>query len=58
MTKPLLDTMVEHSAGNLRLLNTMAAELLTVGAEKEQAQLDEKLFLELYTRSPRKASAR
>jgi len=58
MTKSLLDTLVEHSAGNLRLLNTMAAELLTVGAEKEQAQLDEKLFLDLYTRLPRKASVR
>ena len=53
-----MDTLVEHSAGNLRLLNTMAAELLTVGAEKEQAQLDEKLFLDLYALTPRKAGTR
>jgi len=58
MSGPLMDTLVEHSAGNLRLLNTMAAELLTVGAEKEQAQLDEKLFLDLYARTPRKARSR
>lgn len=58
MTKPLMDSLVEHSAGNLRLLNTMAAELLTVGAEKELAQLDEKLFLELYALTPRKARSR
>lgn len=54
MTTPLMDTLVEHSAGNLRLLNTMAAELLTVGAEREMNQLDEKLFLDLYARPPRK----
>jgi len=58
MTKPLMDTLVEHSAGNLRLLNTMAAELLTVGAKQEQAQLDEKLFLDLYALTPRKARSR
>lgn len=56
MTKPLMETLVEHSAGNLRLLNTMAAELLTVGAEKELTQLDEKLFLDVY--APGKARSR
>lgn len=58
MTKPLMDTLVEHSAGNLRLLNTMAAELLTVGAEKELGQLDEKLFLDLYALAPKKSRSR
>ncbi len=58
MTKPLMDTLVEHSAGNLRLLNTMAAELLTVGASKELNQLDEKLFLDLYALKPRSATVR
>ena len=47
-------TLVEHSAGNLRLLNIMAAELLAVGAQQELAQLDEKLFLQIYSRNPRK----
>ncbi len=58
MTRPLMDTLVEHSAGNLRLLNTMAAELLTVAAEKELGQLDEKLFLNLYAPASRKAGSR
>ncbi len=58
MSKPLMDTLAEHSAGNLRLLNTMAAELLMVGAQKELPQLDEKLYLELYAHIPRKARAR
>ncbi len=54
MSRALMGTLVEHAAGNLRLLNIMAAELLTVGAQKELSQLDEKLFLEIYSRNPRK----
>lgn len=52
MTKTLMETLVEHAAGNLRVLNTMAAELLTEGARKEIVQLDEKLFLEMFSRHP------
>lgn len=55
MSKALMGTLVEHSAGNLRLLNIMAAELLAVGAQQELAQLDEKLFLQIYSRNPRKS---
>jgi general secretion pathway protein A len=54
MSKTLMDTLAEHSAGNLRLLNIMAAELLDIGAQQELAQLDEKLFLQIYSRNPRK----
>ena len=54
MSKALMGTLVEHSAGNLRLLNIMAAELLDAGAQQELAQLDEKLFLELYSTTPSK----
>ena len=54
MSKALMGTLVEHSAGNLRLLNIMAAELLDVGAQQELAQLDEKLFLQIYSRNPQK----
>lgn len=54
MSKALIDTLVEHSAGNLRLLNIMAAELLDIGAQQQLAQLDEKLFLQIYSRNPRK----
>jgi len=53
MTKGLTETLVEHAAGNLRLLNTMAAELLATGAQTEAAQLDEKMFLEVFSRNPK-----
>ena len=52
MTQTLMETLVDHAAGNLRLLNNMAAELLAVGAEKQVKQLDEKLFLEVFSRQP------
>lgn len=54
MSKALMKTLVEHAAGNLRLLNIMAAELLAVGAQQELSQLDENLFLQIYSRNPRK----
>jgi general secretion pathway protein A len=54
MSKSLMTTLVEHSAGNLRLLNTMAAELLAVGAQQNLSQLDENLFLQIYSRNPQK----
>ena len=52
MTKTLMETLADHAAGNLRVLNTMAAEMLLEGASKEMAQLDEKLFLEMFSRHP------
>ncbi len=52
MSSGLKETIVDHAAGNLRLLNNMAAELLARGAQKEIAQLDEKLFLEVFSRQP------
>ena len=48
MTRSLKQTLTEHASGNLRLLNTMAADVLTYGAQKEAPQLDEKLFIELF----------
>jgi len=50
MTDELMQTLSEHAAGNLRVLNAMAAELLAAGAKKESKQLDEKLFIEVYSR--------
>lgn len=52
MTESLMETLVGHAAGNLRLLTNMAGELLEKAAEKEIAQLDEKLFLEVFSRTP------
>ncbi len=48
MTEPLMHTLTEHAAGNGRVLMTMAGELLVEGLAREQAQLDEKLYLEVF----------
>ena len=48
MTAELSDALVDHAAGNYRLLMTMAAELLSYGAAHEVGQLDEKFYLELF----------
>jgi general secretion pathway protein A len=47
MSRELMDALVDHSAGNYRLLMTMGGELLAHGMANEVEQLDEKLFLEL-----------
>jgi len=49
MTEPLMHALAEHASGNLRMLTTMAAELLDIAAQKELVQLDEKLFLETFS---------
>ena len=48
MTAELMDTLVDHSAGNYRLLMIMGGELLAYGMAHEVAQLDEKCYLEVY----------
>ena len=53
MTAELMDTLVDHSAGNCRLLMSMGGELLAHGMAHEIAQLDEKCYLEVY--QPRNA---
>lgn len=53
ITDGLKQVLVDHAAGNLRVLTNMAAELLAVAAAQDQAQLDEKLFLEVYGRQSR-----
>lgn len=60
MTAPLMDALVDHCAGNYRLLMTMGGELLAYGMAHEVAQLDEKFYLELYhpQRAPSKKKAR
>ena len=49
MTPELMVTLCEHAVGNYRVLVGMAGELLATAAQRELTQLDEKLFLELYT---------
>jgi general secretion pathway protein A len=53
MTGELMDTLVDHSAGNYRVLMTIGADLLAYGAANDLAQLDEKCYLEVY--QPRNA---
>jgi general secretion pathway protein A len=48
MTAELKDTLVDHSAGNYRLLMTMGADLLAHGVVNDLAQLDEKCYLEVF----------
>jgi type II secretory pathway predicted ATPase ExeA len=48
MTDELMETLVDHAAGNYRVLMTMAADLLAHGMAREAEQLDEKLYLEVY----------
>jgi type II secretory pathway predicted ATPase ExeA len=57
MTAELRDTLIDHSAGNYRLLMTMGAELLAYGMAHEVEQLDEKFYLEVFQPTrPRAAS--
>ncbi len=56
MTAELMDTLVDHSAGNYRLLMTLGADLLAYGMTHDVAQLDEKCYLEVFQpRQPRPA---
>jgi type II secretory pathway predicted ATPase ExeA len=56
MTAELMDTLVDHSAGNSRSLMIMGAELLAYGMAYDVAQLDEKCYLEVFqTRNSRPA---
>jgi type II secretory pathway predicted ATPase ExeA len=48
MTQELMQTLCDHAMGNYRALCTMAAELLSLAAQQEKTQLDEKLFLESF----------
>jgi general secretion pathway protein A len=48
MTAELMDTLVDHSAGNYRTLMIMGADLLAHGMTQEIAQLDEKCYLEVF----------
>jgi general secretion pathway protein A len=56
MTPPLAATLCEHAAGNYRVLCHMSAELLAEGLRREIAQLDEKLYMEVFSPSSRSRS--
>ena len=48
MTQGLKDTLVEHAAGNYRVLMNLSDELLAVAADRELPALDEKLFMDAF----------
>jgi general secretion pathway protein A len=49
MMSPTLKTMmVDHAMGNYRVMMNMGDELLAAGAERNAAQLDEKLFFDVF----------
>lgn len=48
MTTELMGTLCDHALGNYRALMTMAGDLLAAAVQREQTQLDEKLFLEIF----------
>jgi general secretion pathway protein A len=48
LTPEVLTTLSEHAAGNLRLLATMANELLAMAAKNHLANIDQKLYLEVF----------
>jgi general secretion pathway protein A len=55
LTIPLIQTLCEHAAGNLRLLMNMAHDLLVAASQQEREQIDEKLYFELFTLNPKTA---
>jgi len=54
----LLQTLVTHAAGNLRVLTHMAAELLAVAAERNLPRLDEALYFQVLVPTPRSRRTR
>jgi type II secretory pathway predicted ATPase ExeA len=53
MTNELKATLADHSAGNYRVLMNLADELLTVAADRDLPRLDEKLFLDVFSQTPK-----
>ena len=52
MNPEVMTTLTEHAAGNLRVLATMANELLAMAARRESSQIDQKLYLEVFASHP------
>jgi len=59
MTTELKATLAEHAAGNYRVLMNLSDELLAAALERDQPQLDEKLFFEVFAPpKPKKTAQR
>jgi type II secretory pathway predicted ATPase ExeA len=53
MTAELRSTLVDHAAGNYRVLMNLCDELLAVGADRQIPRLDEKLYLDVFAQTPK-----
>jgi type II secretory pathway predicted ATPase ExeA len=53
LTQELKVTLADHSAGNYRVLMNLANELLTIAADRELPRLDEKLFFDVFSQTPK-----
>jgi type II secretory pathway predicted ATPase ExeA len=49
MNEALVKTLSEHAAGNLRILMNLANELLEEAVRRQSAQLDERLYFEVFS---------
>jgi len=58
MTPQLTHILCEHAMGNPRVLMNMAQELLVAALERQLPQLDEKLYMELFTPSSKRKRQR
>jgi general secretion pathway protein A len=58
LSLPLLQTLCEHAAGNLRLLMNMANDLLAAASRQERQQVDEQLFFEVFALDPKPSAKR
>ena len=60
MTPALIQTLCEHALGNPRVLLNTAGDLLHAAAQRDLAQLDDKLYLEVCAQAegaaPRRAA--
>lgn len=54
-TPGLCDAIVDHSAGNPRVLCNIGAELLDAATHTKRPQLDEGLYFEIFDRTPKRA---
>lgn len=48
IAEPVINTLCEHAAGNYRALMNMANDLLAAALQREAAQIDEAIFLEIF----------
>jgi type II secretory pathway predicted ATPase ExeA len=58
LSPPLLQTLTEHAAGNLRLLMNLGNDLLAAALRQERATLDEQLFFEVFALDPKARAKR